>query len=84
MVELAKGSALTQSVNTKHIKVLERVGLICRTRAAQRRLARLQLDGLTPADYWLCRAHAKSSVHLDRLEAHLVTQPESVMEVPDA
>ncbi|MGO9029301.1 MAG: ArsR/SmtB family transcription factor [Acidimicrobiales bacterium] len=86
VVELAKGSALTQPAITKHLKVLERAGLIGRARDGQRRPARLQLDGLTPVDDWLRRAHAEWSDRLDRLEAHLAAQPESATneEIPDA
>ncbi len=86
VVELAKGSALTQPAITKHLKVLERAGLIGRARDGQRRPARLQLDGLAPVDDWLRRAHAEWSDRFDRLEAHLAAQTESIAdeEIPDA
>ena len=86
VVELAKASRLTQPAITKHLKVLERAGLIDRIRDGQRRPARLQLDGLAPVDEWLRRAHAEWSDRLDRLEAHLGTQTESTIneEIPDA
>ena len=48
VVELAQASTLTQPAITKHLKVLERAGLIGRARDGQRRPARLQLDGLAP------------------------------------
>jgi DNA-binding transcriptional ArsR family regulator len=76
VVELAEGSTLTQPAITKHLKVLERAGLVGRTRDGQRRPARLQLDGLLPVDDWLRRAHAEWSDRLDRLEAHLADQNE--------
>ncbi len=86
VLELAKSTALTQPAITKHLKVLERAGLIGRSRDAQRRPARLQLDGLAPVDDWLRRARAEWSNRLDRLEVHLGSQPESATneEVPDA
>ena len=86
VVELAKASTLTQPAITKHLKVLERAGLIRRARDGQRRPARLQLDGLAPVDDWLCRAHAEWSDRLDRLETHLAAQTESTTneEIPDA
>ena len=86
VVELAKASTLTQPAITKHLKVLERAGLIDRARDGQRRPARLQLDGLAPVDDWLRRAHAEWSDRLDRLEAHLAGQTESTneREMPDA
>ncbi|MDA8302211.1 MAG: metalloregulator ArsR/SmtB family transcription factor [Actinomycetota bacterium] len=77
VVELAEASTLTQPAITKHLKVLERAGLVGRARDGQRRPARLQLEGLAPVDDWLRRAHAQWSDRLDRLEAHLATQTQS-------
>ncbi len=77
VVELAAASTLTQPAITKHLKVLERAGLIGRARDGQRRPARLQLDGLLPVDDWLRRAHTEWSDRLDRLEAHLAAQTEA-------
>lgn len=77
VVELAEASALTQPAITKHLKVLERAGLIARAHAGQRRPARLQLEGLAPVDDWLRRARTDWSDRLDRLEAHLATQTQS-------
>src|ERR1700756_1667213 len=71
VVELAQASTLTQPAITKHLKVLERAGLIARSRDGQRRPARLQLEGLLPVDDWLRRAHTEWSDRLDRLEEHL-------------
>jgi len=74
VVELAEASTLTQPAITKHLKVLERAGLIQRGRDGQSRPARLVLEGLFPVDDWLRRAHAEWSDRLDRLESHLVAQ----------
>jgi DNA-binding transcriptional ArsR family regulator len=79
VVELAEASTLTQPAITKHLKVLERAGLVDRAREGQRRPARLQLDGLLPVDDWLRRAQAEWSDRLDRLEAHLAAQTESTI-----
>jgi len=76
VVELAEASTLTQPAITKHLKVLERAGLIGRAQDGQRRPARLQLAGLAPVDDWLGRAHAEWSDRLDRLEAHLASENE--------
>ena|SRR5579863_4908071 len=86
VVELAAASTLTQPAITKHLHVLERAGLIGRSRDGQRRPARLQLDGLLLVDDWLRRAHAEWTERLDRLEAHLDVQEEStpMKESPDA
>jgi DNA-binding transcriptional ArsR family regulator len=77
VVELANASTLTQPAITKHLKVLERAGLIDRGRDGQRRPASLQPEGLIPVDDWLRRAHLEWSDRLDRLEAHLAAQPEA-------
>jgi DNA-binding transcriptional ArsR family regulator len=86
VVELAEASTLTQPAITKHLKVLERAGLIGRGRDGRRRPARLQLEGLVPVDDWLRRAHAEWSDRFDRLEAHLAADTESTVteESPDA
>ena len=86
VVELASASTLTQPAITKHLKVLERAGLVGRARDGQRRPARLQLEGLLPVDDWLRHAHAEWSDRLDRLEGHLAAQTESTIteENPDA
>jgi DNA-binding transcriptional ArsR family regulator len=71
VVELAEASTLTQPAISKHLKVLERAGLIGRARDGQRRPASLHLEGLIPVDDWLRRTHAEWSDRLDRLEVHL-------------
>src|SRR5580704_14624949 len=77
VLELAAASTLTQPAITKHLKVLERAGLIGRERNGQRRPARLHLEGLLPVDDWLRRAHTEWSDRLDRLDAHLATHDDS-------
>jgi DNA-binding transcriptional ArsR family regulator len=86
VVELAAASTLTQPAITKHLKVLERAGLIGRARNGQRRPARLHLEGLLPVDDWLRHAHTEWSARLERLEVHLAAQSESTIkeENPDA
>ncbi len=79
VVELAGASTLTQPAITKHLKVLERAGLIGRARDGQRRPARLHLEGLLPVDDWLRRAHTEWSQRLDRLEADLAVQPKAAI-----
>ncbi len=77
VVELARTAKLSQPAITKHLKVLERAGLVRRGRDAQRRPANLAPDGLAPVDEWLRCAHAEWSERLDRLELHLTSQSEA-------
>lgn len=85
VVELAATSTLTQPAITKHLKVLERAGLIGRGRDGQRRPARFLRDGLLPADDWIRSANAEWSERLDRLDAHLAApEPTINRENPNA
>lgn len=77
VVELAAGSLLTQPAITKHLKVLERAGLIERVRDGQRRPARLRIDGLAPVDEWLRQARGQWNDRLDRLDAHVALESEN-------
>ncbi|MEP6716197.1 MAG: metalloregulator ArsR/SmtB family transcription factor [Terriglobia bacterium] len=51
--ELAEPFAMTQPAISKHLKVLERAGLISRDRDAQRRPSRLEPRPLEEASVWL-------------------------------
>jgi len=51
--ELAEPFAMTQPAVSKHLKVLERAGLISRDRDAQRRPSRLEPKRLAEASAWL-------------------------------
>jgi DNA-binding transcriptional ArsR family regulator len=51
--ELAEPFAMTQPAISKHLKVLERAGLISRARDAQRRPSRLRPRRLAEASAWL-------------------------------
>src|ERR1700757_2965773 len=53
VMELTKPFAMTQPAVSKHLKVLERAGLISRGRDAQRRPCRLEAAALAEADGWL-------------------------------
>ena len=53
--ELAKPFAMSQPAISKHLKVLERAGLISRGRDAQRRPRRLEARRLAEANQWLER-----------------------------
>jgi DNA-binding transcriptional ArsR family regulator len=51
--ELAEPFAMTQPAISKHLRVLERAGLISRDRDAQRRPSRLVAKPLAEANKWL-------------------------------
>jgi DNA-binding transcriptional ArsR family regulator len=53
VMELAEPFAMTQPAISKHLKVLERAGLISRGRDAQRRPCRLEATALGEANEWL-------------------------------
>ena len=53
VTELAEPFAMTQPAISKHLKVLERAGLISRDRDAQRRPSRLEGKPLAEASEWL-------------------------------
>ena len=53
MTELAEPFAMTQPAISKHLKVLERAGMISRERDAQRRPSRLVAKPLAEASKWL-------------------------------
>ena len=54
-MELAAPFAMSQPAISKHLRVLERAGLISRSRVAQRRPCRLEPKPLAEADEWLER-----------------------------
>ncbi len=86
VVELARGTTMTQPAITKHLKVLEHAGLVSRSRVGQRRPARLRLGGLDEADAWMRRARGEWMARLDRLESHLsnLNSPPTTEEPLDA
>ena len=53
VMELAEPFAMTQPAISKHLKVLERAGLIARSRDAQKRPCRLVAKPLREATGWL-------------------------------
>jgi len=53
VTELARPFAMSQPAISKHLKVLERAGLISRGRDAQRRPRRIEGKSLAEANEWL-------------------------------
>jgi DNA-binding transcriptional ArsR family regulator len=56
--ELAEPFAVSLPAISRHLKVLERAGLVTRRRDAQARPTSLRIEGLNQADEWMdtCRA----------------------------
>ena len=69
--ELAEPFAMSLPAVSKHLKVLERAGLITRGREAQWRPCRLEADPLRDAADWLEHYRRFWEQSLDRLEAYL-------------
>lgn len=55
VTELAAPFAMSQPAISKHLKVLERAGLVSRGRDAQRRPCRIEAKPLADATRWLAR-----------------------------
>ncbi len=71
VMELAKPFKMSQPAISKHLRVLERAGLISRGRDAQRRPCRLEAKPLAEADEWLERYRQIWEGNFVRLESLL-------------
>jgi DNA-binding transcriptional ArsR family regulator len=76
VAELAEPFAMSQPAVSKHLKVLERAGLVQRGRDAQRRPARINAKPLQAANQWIERYreiweanYARLDTLLDELKA---------------
>jgi DNA-binding transcriptional ArsR family regulator len=84
--DLAEPFALSGPAITKHLKVLERAGLISRSRDRQQRPCRLEPQALESAADWIEQYRAMWEEQLDRLDEYLkcvTAQPAALaMEIP--
>jgi len=69
--ELAEPFAMSLQAVSRHIQVLERAGLISRSRLRQTRPCRLELDAFRAATDWIDDQRRVWSERLDRLGQHL-------------
>jgi DNA-binding transcriptional ArsR family regulator len=69
--ELAEPFDMTLPAVSKHLKVLERAGLISRAREAQYRPARLEPKALMSVDEWLEHYRKLWNERFDRLDDYL-------------
>ena len=70
VTQLVEGTDLSQPTVSAHIKVLERAGLVSRTRVAQTRPCHLEPAGFRALDRWLqdlAAVYAANYARLDRL-----------------
>lgn len=72
--ELAEPFPVSLPAISRHLKVLERAGLIARTREAQWRPSRMEADPLVEAMDWMQERKRTWESRMDRLEAHLRTR----------
>ena len=72
VTELARPFDMSQPAISKHLKVLERAGLISRSRHAQWRPCRLEAKPLQEAADWIERYRKFWEQSLDRLDEFLV------------
>lgn len=71
VMDLARPFDMSQPAISKHLKVLERAGLVSRSRDAQRRPVRLEARPLAEANGWLESYRALWEARFDRLDALL-------------
>lgn len=71
--ELAKPFDISAPAITKHLKVLEKAGLISRGREAQWRPCRIEAEALKEASDWIGHYRKFWEASFDRLDAYLKT-----------
>lgn len=71
VMELVAPFKLSQPAISKHLKVLEKAGLISRGRDAQRRPCRIEAGPLAEADEWLAAYRKIWEANFDRLDTLL-------------
>ena len=73
VMDLAKPFAMSLPAVSKHLKVLERAGLIVRSREAQWRPCRIEPRALKDVDDWLAHYRRFFDESFDRLDDYLKT-----------
>ena len=71
--DLAQPFAMSLPAISKHLKVLERAGLIARSREAQWRPCRIEPRALKDVDHWLDHYRRFFDQSFDRLDSYLKT-----------
>ena len=73
VTDLAEPLDMTMGAVSKHLNILEKAGLIERSRHAQFRPCRLRADALGVAEAWLGWFRRNHEASFDRLETYLAT-----------
>jgi len=73
VTELAEPFSMSLPAVSKHLKVLEKAGLISRGREAQWRPCKLEPEPLMAVDAWIGDYRRMWEARLDRLDAYLKT-----------
>ncbi|CAN5733463.1 metalloregulator ArsR/SmtB family transcription factor [soil metagenome] len=76
VTDLARPYEMSLPAITKHIKILERAGLVIKTKDAQWRPCKLKQDGLKEVADWMEEYRVYWQESFDRLEAYLQTVTE--------
>lgn len=84
VTQLAEPFDVSLPAITKHLKVLERAGLVARSRRAQWRPCRLQPAPLREANNWIEQYRLLWEARLDRLEEYLARLQETPPPTPEA
>jgi DNA-binding transcriptional ArsR family regulator len=69
--ELAEPFSVSLPAISRHLKVLERAGLITRGRAAQSRPSSMRVEALEEATMWMTARREMWESRMDRLDRHL-------------
>jgi len=77
VTQLMAPFALSQPTISKHLKVLEKAGLIVGGRDAQRRPRRLAVQPLKDIDAWIAPFRQQWEDRFNNLEAHLAAKQQS-------
>jgi DNA-binding transcriptional ArsR family regulator len=82
VAELAEPFAMSQPAISKHLKVLERAGLISRTRERTRNVSRLEAEPLAEATAWLEEYRKFWEGSFERLDELLIELKGQVARAP--
>jgi DNA-binding transcriptional ArsR family regulator len=72
VTELARPFPISLPAISRHLKVLERAGLISRNRSAQWRPSSLRAERLAEATVWMVTCRELWEARMDRLDQHLM------------